>query len=69
MVTTDFKMVFLNEVYHVIKQFDMSMIRLVNFVDFFDKESKLITGGIDGIFLFDVKYEGKYEPQQAAQID
>ena len=47
----------------------MSMIRLVNFVDFFDKENKLITGGIDGIFLFDVKYEGKYEPQQAAQID
>ena len=40
----------------------MSAIRLVNFVEFYDKTSKIITGGIDGLFVFDFKYEGKYEP-------
>jgi len=41
---------------------DMSSIRLVNFAQFYDKESKLITAGIDGVFIFDVDYHGKYDP-------
>ena len=54
---------------------DMSSIRLVNFVknniyvEFYDEESKLITAGIDGIFIFDFVYKGKYDPHHAAAID
>ncbi len=29
----------------------------------------MITAGIDGIFIFDFVYKGKYEPKHAAQID
>lgn len=29
----------------------------------------MITAGIDGIFIFDFMYKGKYEPKHAAQID
>ena len=59
-------MLFMNENYIVIKQIDMSCIRLVNFAHFYDSESKLVTGGIDGVFIFDFDYKGKYEPYQAA---
>jgi hypothetical protein len=55
-------MLFLNEVYYVIKQMDMSSIRLVNHALFYDEEDKLITAGIDGVFIFDFLYKGKYEP-------
>ncbi len=41
---------------------DLSSIRLVNFAEFMDQESKLITAGIDGIFIFDFEYKGKYDP-------
>ncbi|CDW84829.1 UNKNOWN [Stylonychia lemnae] len=54
---------------HKFRSMDMSSIRLVNFAQFYDAESKLITAGIDGVFIFDVHYHGKYDPQQAAQID
>lgn len=59
-------MVFINEMYAVISFLDMSAIRLVSFVEFHDDESKLITAGIDGIFIFDFVYKGKYEPKHAA---
>ena len=48
---------------------DLSSIRLVNFAEFMDQESKVITAGIDGIFIFDFEYKGKYDPQHAAIID
>ena len=35
-VTTDFKMVFLNEALYVIKILDMSSIRLVSYAAFYD---------------------------------
>ena len=69
MVTSDFRMLFLNEVYALVCTMDMSAIRLVSFVEFHDDSSKLITAGIDGIFIFDICYRGKYDPKNAAQID
>ena len=62
-------MIFINEMYAAVSFLDMSAIRLVNFVEFYDEESKMITAGIDGIFIFDFVYKGKYEPKHAAQID
>jgi len=62
-------MVFINEMYALVQQLDMSAIRLVNFVEFYDKQSKLVTAGIDGIFIFDFQYKGKYDPKHAAIID
>lgn len=61
-MTSDFKMLFINEMYHLVTQLDMSAIRLVNFVEFYDKEGKMVTAGIDGIFIFDFAYKGKYDP-------
>jgi hypothetical protein len=40
----------------------MSTIRLVNFAEFHDSKDKLITAGIDGVFIFDFYYKGKYDP-------
>jgi len=62
-------MLFLNEQYHLVKELDMSAIRLVSFAEFHDAESKLATAGIDGVFLFDFDYKGKYDPHHAAIID
>ena len=62
-------MLFINEMYHLVSELDMSAIRLVSFAEFYDAESKLVTAGIDGIFLFDFAYKGKYDPHHAAIID
>jgi len=29
----------------------------------------LITGGINGVFIFNFNYQGKYPPRLAAQVD
>lgn len=68
-VTSDFKMVFLNEALYVIRILDMNSIRLVSYAAFIDDHSKLITAGIDGVFMFDFCYNGKYSPIQTSQID
>lgn len=68
-VTADFKLHFLNEILKVVDQLDMSSIRLVNFAEFRDEEDKLITAGIDGVFIFHFNYQSKYTPALAAQID
>ncbi len=47
----------------------MSAISLIKFIEFHDDDSKLITAGIEGIFIFDFVYQGKYDPKHAAQID
>ena len=59
-------MYFLNELMKVVTQIDMSSIRLVNFAYFSDKEGRLITAGIDGVFSFNFNYQGKYTPILAA---
>lgn len=41
----------------------------MSFAEFNDVDSKFITAGIDGIFLFDFVYKSKYDPQTAAAID
>lgn len=68
-VTADFRMFFLNELYNLIQTLDMSQIRLVNFAEFFDREDKLIVGGKNGVTILDLVYKSKYSPKQASQID
>ena len=65
-ITADFKMHFLNELLKIVDSIDMSAIRLVNFAYFIDKEDRLVTAGIDGVFIFDFKYQSKYAPLLAA---
>lgn len=48
---------------------DMSLIRLVNHAEFYDEMDLLITGGINGVFIFKFDYKGKYPPRLAAQVD
>ena len=62
-------MYFLNELFHEVDQIDMSDVRLVNFAYFDDRSGSLITAGIDGVFIFDFNYQGKYLPALATQID
>ena len=57
---------FLNEKLKVVDSIDMSAIRLVNFAYFVDKEARLVTAGIDGVFIFDFNYISKYAPLLAA---
>lgn len=68
-ITADFKMHFLNELLKVVDSIDMSAIRLVNFAYFIDKDDRLVTAGIDGVFIFDFRYISKYAPLLSAQID
>jgi len=42
---------------------------LINFASFYDEEDLLIVAGIRGVFVFDFKYKGKYDPKLAASID
>lgn len=60
--TSDFKMVFLNEALYVVKNMDMNGLRLVSHAEFYDEQSKLIVGSVDGVFIFDFCYNGKYPP-------
>ena len=60
----------MNDLNIVVKpHIDMSHIRLVNHVQFYDEKDLLITGGIDGVFVFKFDYKGKYSPTLAAQVD
>ena len=61
---------FINELYNRVEDpIDMSIIRLVNHVQFYDPKSLLITAGVEGVYLFDFNYSGKYPPKLAAQVD
>ena len=42
------------------------MIRLVNHAEFYDAKDLLITGGINGVFIFYFEYKSKYNPKLAA---
>lgn len=62
-VTSDFKFVFMNELYNVIKpSLEMSHLRLVTHLHFYDEKDLLITAGNEGVYIFKFKYEGKYNP-------
>ena len=68
-ISTDFKFIFLNEIFNVIDQCDMSDIRLVSHAYFHDEQDLLITGGVNGVFLFKFQYTGNYKPILAAKVD
>jgi len=57
LITTDFKFIFLNELNIMIKPpMDMPIIRLVNHAQFYDEQNLLVTGGINGVFIFNFDY-------------
>lgn len=68
-VTSDFKFIFLNNCHNVVKTIDMSYLRLVNEVAFYDEKDLLITAGVDGVFIFKFLYTGNYSPVQADKVD
>ena len=53
----------------MIGQIDMSMIRLVNAVYFYDEKDLLIVAGKDGVFIYKFDYRGNYKPELAAKVD
>jgi hypothetical protein len=53
-ISTDFKLHIFNEHLNYIGWFPLK-IRLINFAYFYDEKSVLITGGIDGVFMFKFK--------------
>ena len=67
-ISNDFKLHIFNEHLNHINTLPLK-IRLINFAYFYEKESKLITAGIDGCFMFDFIVECKYEPKQAILLD
>lgn len=61
-ISTDFKLHIFNE--HLIRVGWMPLnVRLIYFAYFYEEESTLITGGIDGCFMFKFMVETKYEPK------
>lgn len=66
-MSTDFKFYFINELGNAVKPpLDMSVIRLVKFIQFHDELDMLITASINGVFMFKFDYQGKYPPKLAA---
>lgn len=61
-VSTDFKLLIYNEHLNFIASLPLR-IRLINFAYFYEKESKFVTAGIDGCFIFDFIVKSKYEPK------
>jgi len=60
----------MNDLNIVIKpHLDMSHLRLVNHAQFYDEKDLLVTAGIDGVFVFNFDYRGKYTPALAIQVD
>lgn len=56
-VTSDFKFIFMNELYNIVKPaIEMKQIRLVNFVEFYDEKDLMITAGNEGVFIFKFDY-------------
>jgi hypothetical protein len=68
-VSNEFKMFFVNEIYNLVCSLDMSAIRLIKFAKFYDQEDKLVVSGIEGTFVFDFHYRGKYSPLLAVSVD
>lgn len=69
-VTSDFKFVFMNELNNIIKpSLEMSHLRLVNHVQFYDEKDLIITAGNEGVYIFKFDYRGKYGAKLAGQVD
>ena len=67
-ITTDFKLLIYNENLKFTGSLELK-VRLINFIHFWDKESKLITAGVGGWYVYDFKVKTKYEPRQALVLD
>jgi hypothetical protein len=44
-------------------------VRLVNYIHFWEKESKIITAGVGGCYVYPFIVKTKYEPRQALILD
>jgi len=67
-ISSDFKLHIFNEHLIHIKWLPLK-IRLINYAYFYEDESKLITAGVDGCFMFQFNVTAKYEPKQAIILD
>ena len=61
-ITTDFKLHIFNEHLIHVGCFPLN-VRLIYFSYFFEKNSTLITTGIDGVFMFKLNVKNKYDPK------
>ena len=61
-ISTDFKLYIFNELLLLIGWIPINM-RLVHLAHFQEEKSTLITGGIDGCFMFKFSTKSKYEPK------
>jgi len=67
-ISTDFKLHIFNE--HLIRIGWLPLkVRLVHFAYFCEEKSMLITGGIDGCFMFKIHVKSKYDAKQAVILD
>lgn len=67
-ISTDFKLHIFNELLIRIGWMPLN-VRLIYFAYFYEEESTLITGGIDGCFMFRFNAETKYDPRQGVMLD
>lgn len=65
---TDFKLLVFNEHLRLIRELPLRN-RLIQFACFFEEQSQIVTAGIDGCFINNLKVESKYEPKQAMMLD
>lgn len=69
LITSEFKMLFINELHNIVTTLDMSAVRLINFAHFNDKQDQVIIAGIEGVNIYKFRYISKYQPRLAANID
>jgi len=67
-ISNDFKMHIFNEHLILIGWVPLR-VRLINYVFFSEETSTLITGGIDGCYMFGITVRSKYDPKQAIMLD
>ncbi len=65
---TDFKMLIFNEHMRLIRELPLKN-RMIQFACFHEEESQIITAGIDGCYINNIKILSKYEPKQSMMLD
>lgn len=65
---TDFKMLIFNEHMRLIRELPLKN-RMIQFACFHEEESQIITAGIDGCYINNIKIMSKYEPKQSMMLD
>ena len=65
---TDFKMLIFNEHMRLIRELPLKN-RMIQFACFHEEESQIITAGIDGCYINNMKIMSKYEPKQSMMLD